>query len=668
MDTRVLRLTLALVALSGVLADSESCSSAIVNDYKLKQKEIQHLVDTINKPVYPDFKDTRGIIDESKLKGLGTLPRREVFSLFDERNWAEAAKVVELLLEPKTFREFIHLADIIHHRVNEDLFLYALSVAIAHRPDCQGVQVPRVLDIYPDKFLRKEVIHKIKEVSNEGAYLDKVPVIDATEVSDNHLDPNQELLYFLEDLGMNSHHHHWHVIHPAIWLPKHGGVKDRKGELFFYMHKQMVARYDTERLSNDLPRVRPFENWNDPIDEGYSPHLIIDKTGYKYAYRPQGVIVHDLPNLPKTKMFEWKNRIMVGIRKGSLISANKTQVPLNNDHGIDLLGDVVESSLLSVNRVFYGNLHCYAHVIAGKVTDPQSTYGEKNGAMYDVATSARDPLFYSWHKFIDNIFQEHKETLQPYNKDELNFPDVQVDSLRINVANGTYENIVRTYWQNSLFKIAKGFTFTTEGSVLVKVKHLNHETFYYNLEVTNNALEEKHGVVRIFGAVINDERGHPYILNDQRHLVIELDKFTVNLKPGKNSVRQPCYNSAVTAKYDVFYGDVESQKPQEGCNCGWPDYMLLPKGKYEGLRFRVFAIVTNHDEDKVSDQETCLCGDAVAYCGAHNQKYPDKKPMGFPFDRRIDERTFEHFHTPNMIATDVIIKFTGEFLPPKGDI
>lgn len=36
--------------------------------------------------------------------------------------------------------------------------------------------------------------------------------------------------------------------------------------------------------------------------------------------------------------------------------------------------------------------------------------------MYDAATSARDPLFYSWHKFIDNIFTEYQGTLKPYNK------------------------------------------------------------------------------------------------------------------------------------------------------------------------------------------------------------------------------------------------------------
>ena len=53
------------------------------------------------------------------------------------------------------------------------------------------------------------------------------------------------------------------------------------------------------------------------------------------------------------------------------------------------------------------------------------------------------------------------------------------------------------------------------------------------------------------------------------------------------------------------------------------------------------------------------CADAVSYCGAKDQKYPDRKPMGFPFDRHIYARTKEEMLTSNMAVADVKIKFTG---------
>ena len=34
--------------------------------------------------------------------------------------------------------------------------------------------------------------------------------------------------------------------------------------------------------------------------------------------------------------------------------------------------------------------------------------------MGDTATAMRDPVFYRWHAFIDDIFQEHKNTLPRY--------------------------------------------------------------------------------------------------------------------------------------------------------------------------------------------------------------------------------------------------------------
>lgn len=48
-----------------------------------------------------------------------------------------------------------------------------------------------------------------------------------------------------------------------------------------------------------------------------------------------------------------------------------------------------------------------------------------------------------------------------------------------------------------------------------------------------------------------------------------------------------------------------------------------------------------------------------SFCGLHNQKYPDKKPMGFPFDRESRPKavTIEAFLTGNMKVEDKRIFF-----------
>jgi len=37
-----------------------------------------------------------------------------------------------------------------------------------------------------------------------------------------------------------------------------------------------------------------------------------------------------------------------------------------------------------------------------------------NGIMDAVAASTRDPIFYRWHKTLDEIFELNKATLPPY--------------------------------------------------------------------------------------------------------------------------------------------------------------------------------------------------------------------------------------------------------------
>lgn len=44
--------------------------------------------------------------------------------------------------------------------------------------------------------------------------------------------------YWREDYGLNSHHWHWHLVFPVDM----GVNRDRKGELFFFMHSQVLAR------------------------------------------------------------------------------------------------------------------------------------------------------------------------------------------------------------------------------------------------------------------------------------------------------------------------------------------------------------------------------------------------------------------------------------------
>lgn len=67
------------------------------------------------------------------------------------------------------------------------------------------------------------------------------PIEIPINFSASNAEVEQCLFYFREDIGVNLHHWNWHLIYPANG-PKAVTDKNRRGELFYYMHEQVMAR------------------------------------------------------------------------------------------------------------------------------------------------------------------------------------------------------------------------------------------------------------------------------------------------------------------------------------------------------------------------------------------------------------------------------------------
>lgn len=55
------------------------------------------------------------------------------------------------------------------------------------------------------------------------------------------------------------------------------------------------------------------------------------------------------------------------------------------------------------------------------------------------------------------------------------------------------------------------------------------------------------------------------------------------------------------------------------------------------------------------------------FCGLKNKKYPDRRPMGYPFDRpSATAASIEEFILPNMVLQDITIRLQNVTEPnPK---
>lgn len=168
----------------------------------------------------------------------------------------------------RSYDDFISAAVFARDRVNPYLFNYALSVAIIHRPDTKNVQLPPLFENFPEKYMEGGIFKRAREVTNVLDVSERVnvnhtrmifteqhslavalhisvvfqtPIEIPRDYSASDIDPEHRVAYFREDLGINLHHWHWHLVYPFDADTKIVN-KDRRGELFYYMHQQIIAR------------------------------------------------------------------------------------------------------------------------------------------------------------------------------------------------------------------------------------------------------------------------------------------------------------------------------------------------------------------------------------------------------------------------------------------
>ncbi|GFT96260.1 hemocyanin F chain, partial [Nephila pilipes] len=137
----------------------------------------------------------------------------------------------------------------------------------------------------------------------------------------------------------------------------------------------------------------------------------------------------------------------------------------------------------------------------------------------------------------------------------------------------------------------------------VKYQHVDHEPFSYNIRYENKTWEPRNATVRIFLAPVYDELGEMIPLNEQRRYFIELDRFQTTLKSGKNTITRKSTESSVTSTASpsfekLIHGDEFTEGDDSYCGCGWPDYLLIPRGNHKGMDFVLFVMFTDYEQDR----------------------------------------------------------------------
>nr|CAD7257558.1 unnamed protein product [Timema shepardi] len=464
------------------------------------------------------------------------LPRGKIFTLFNDKHRNEMVLLFESFLFSQDWETFYKTACWARDRINE-VYLRADGGSSPQRGH-QGGSLTTHL------YVNSEVIHAAYK-----AKMRQEPAVVRMNFTGTIRNPEQRVAYLGEDIGLNSHHAHWHMDFPFWWKPEEYGVeKDRQGELFYYMHHQLIARFDLERLSNDLPFVKPL-GWNQKIVDGFYPQTTY-RVGGEFPARPDNFEFQDLQNIKIKDLMDYDRRIREAIHQQAVYTVNGDYYSLNDSTGINTLGQIMEPSCGSKHREYYGALHNYGHILLGQITDPKGKFDMPPGVMEHFETATRDPAFFRLHKHIDNLFKLHKDLLPPYSRDEvsqaqsitrlevpgvtltkefpapalkLEFPGVKIQDLSVDE--------LTTYFEDFDIDLLNALDDTVDlddVNIKARVRRLNHKPFAFHFTVESD--KENLVAVRVFMGPKYDWFGQEIPLDEKRSYMVEIDKFVTKGK------------------------------------------------------------------------------------------------------------------------------------------
>ncbi|RIA97854.1 hypothetical protein C1645_813570 [Glomus cerebriforme] len=583
----------------------------------------------------------------------------------------------------------LEFAKVESEKTDPELIRWALMSFITHHPAARSksLRIPSLAQRAPDAAAPK----KKKLPTAPGPIVSDKP----TEAPDGDV----ELLFdwWREDPNFNEHHEHWHVVYQGVPDPNNPDVtinKDRHGELFIYMHRQMLARFDAERQALNVPLIKPLDDYRAPIPEGYKPNQNLvdtDDNNTTFGTREANAVLGDVgENITIEGMEKNRNDIEEAVKKGQFVDG--TEITTN------LFGAILEPSETDKQNLvdYYGGLHGNGHVALAYISNPSraNEEGVDPGVMYNPRVAARDPVFWRWHRHIDDLVYKW-ESKQQQNDFSKSPPPVKIregdiilvfkDKLPIN--HGATQDDEATAFGEQTFGgnnfdtdvsnneyVTHGletkmkrrlWTYVEDSGASEEIEYLFPREFYYYFRVENTSSSPLNATFRVFLA--------PEELADSVRHWIELDKFKQELPPNSKTVvsrdcdmssviRQPPQKTEDELDDTVTQPGTEDDSAEQFCDCGWPFHLLLPRGRKGGAKYKLLVFITDWSQDEVPRLSRC---GSISFCGAEGpaEKYPDSKPMGYPFDKPFKNNSYKETFAGlnNATIKDVTISWVDDF-------
>lgn len=274
-------------------------------------------------------------------------------------------------------------------------------------------------------------------------------------------------------------------------------------------------------------------------------------------------------------------------------------------------------------------------------------------------------LQYTLNRILSIVDEQREQLLGVYKREQLEMSDVNINDVRVSPLRTRIEDFDLDV-SNLLEEPQQSEKVQQQRQAVVRQRRLNNAPFTIDLDISSERAQD--AIVRIFLGPRQDAAGRELSLEQRRTDFVLLDAIKVELQSGRNRIQQRSTNFDWTTRDATPFSEIYrrvmtsvrgQQKQQEqnsisdlvGDNGRFPQRLLLPRGRPEGLPMQLLVIVSpvlQQQQDSVRLERF----DGVM--GISQASIEDNRPLGYPLDRRLDNEQ-QLLRFSNVQIQDVVI-------------
>ncbi|XP_011495593.1 PREDICTED: hexamerin [Ceratosolen solmsi marchali] len=623
----------------------------------------------------------------SLIKNGQTQPKGTPFAASVSQLRKEVAILTQIFLGAKDYRTFLNTAAWARINVNEDQFVTAFSSAVLQLPYMNGVILPPVYEVYPQYFFDARIIQNVyNHVSNYNSEASEakdqsgVYDINVNYTSNTPYGENQ-IAYFTDDIGLSAYY--YYVQLASYMLPQDYSASNNKqgifqgegrntvghGAHYYYIHQQLLARYNLERLGQGLSPIGELDSYYEHIETPYKPNLRYSN-GVNLPERNEHIVItpkHKNYNLVRL-VSSLEQRILDAINLGQVVTSQGNYISLYQPQGLNILGELIEGTGRSINPRYYGSFQTISRQLFGNAPQFNNIYEYSPSALELGQTAVRDPVFYQLYNKIVQLFHYYQEALPAYQYNDVVVPGVNIQKIDMSDL-VTYFSNYDVSLDNAVPQTLphKSTESQSPSKYTAHLKRLDHKQYQYSIYVNSQNVIPG-AVVRVYMGPKYNYAGQPIDVSADRHYFYELDQFFYDLAEGQNVIVRNS-QEATGQSFDFpsfqqiknqIYSAVRSESPYYVNYAeqlyGFPARLSLPKGSKSGFPLQLLVIISSGNQVK---QQAEFYGPVVEeeFMTYQPQHYQIVERGEYQGNVRNQDRNSNVYQT-----TEVIPEFEGPIL------